>query len=120
MDEERIADGAYGYDGWNHPPCEGDSDVHRLLLNRSPIRNRYFLSALTAHKEHAALGMRRGHCAVTGWAGDGLLWLFFGHTSTQSSASMSVWDASQPINISPVAVFIVMQGRTSAEPFSRA
>lgn len=81
MDEERIADGAYGYDGWNHPPCEGDSDVHGLLLNRSPISNRYFQPTipLPAHKEHAALSMRRGHGAVTGRAGDGLLWLFLVH-----------------------------------------
>lgn len=42
-------------------------------------------------------------------------------TIIQSSASMSVWLASHPMSISPVAVFIVILGRTLAvPPFSRA
>src|SRR6185295_5118271 len=45
-----------------------------------------------------------------------------GHsTMPQSSASMSVWLASQPMRISPVAVFMVMHGRTvAAPPFASA
>jgi len=43
-----------------------------------------------------------------------MLWRY--STISQSSASMSVWEASQPIRMQLSAVFIKMQGRTSAPP----
>jgi hypothetical protein len=115
----------------NHPVMAARqlTEGQQVVLHEHPIPRLVHVKG--AHAGHAHPGMVRPSLAVLHAINPGLAFALHclgdfhvvnqHGTTIQSSASMSVCEASQPMSISPVAVFMVIDGRTvAAPPFSRA